>query len=151
MLAAEHQVVRHSIGDQMARQLIPLEGRTFAGVRYERESETWVFSFFGGIVLRVDAAWRVRMGTRILLGWRDDGQRFGKDASVDLAAEVSAAFELAPVTSAEASDESGDLRVSFANGAALELFNDSGGYEGWELNHARGGTIAQGGGRVVDV
>lgn len=135
----------------MARQLTQLEGRTLAGIRFEREAETWVFSFFGGVALRVSAAWRVRTATAILIGWRDGGQKFGRDAPVDLAAEVRAAFELATVASADASDDTGDLVIAFGNGAALEVFNDSAGYEGWQLDHTGGGTIAQGGGRVVDV
>jgi hypothetical protein len=54
------------------------------------------------------------------------------------------------VASADARDGSGDLVVRFVNGAALEVFNDSAGQEGWQLSYAGGGTIAQGGGRVFD-
>ena len=133
----------------MAKQLTQLEGRTLAGVTFDGETETWLFSFFGRVFLRVNAAWRVRTATNILCGWRDHGQKFGRDAPVDIAVEVRAAFEPATVVSAEASDGTGDLVIRFVNGAALEVFNDSSGYEGWQLDHAGGCTVGQGGGRVV--
>jgi len=135
----------------MARRLTPLEGHTLAALEFDKETAAWVFSFSSGDALRVDAAWRMRTADRILIGWRDDGEWFGRQAPVEAPAEVLAAVGLALVIQSSAEETSGDLLVRFENGTSLEVFNDSCGYEGWQLSHAAGDTLARGGGGLVDV
>jgi hypothetical protein len=135
----------------MARQLIQLDGRPLLALTFDGDTETWVFAFSGAVVLSVRTPWRVRTAAEVIVGWRDDGQKFGRETPKDAAAEVKAAVEGSTVASADARDGTGDLAVHFANGTVLEVFNDSSGYEGWQLDHPGGSTIALGGGQVVGV
>ena len=54
------------------------------------------------------------------------------------------------VTSTQVDGESGDLSIVFENGRLLQVFNDSCGYEGWQMRGPGNRTIvAQGGGTIV--
>jgi hypothetical protein len=134
----------------MTVSLSHLHKRHLEAVRHDADSHEWVFSFSGGVVLQVSAAWRVRKGGRVGAGWRDHGQLFGLAAPVDLPDRLRSLVASGVVATAS-HDSAGDLAVQFENGSVLEVFNDSTGYEGWGL-HGPGKrwVVAQGGGHVVE-
>lgn len=119
-------------------------------VRVDAETHDWIFRFTGDMTLRVSAAWRVVAGAEVRAGWQDDQQWFGLSAPLDLHARVRSLVNDSDVD-ATTVNEYGDLTVRFTSGCSLQVFNDSCGYEGWELcGPGERSVVGQGGGRVVD-
>lgn len=134
----------------MREQIHALRSQRCRSVTFDAATEQWAFDFGGGTVLQVASPWRVIMGGKIRLGWRDHGQRFGLPSPVDGVAEATRLLGDSEVVSAEVSGETADLVISFGSACRLEVFNGSSGYEGWTLN-APGVElfVAQGGGCLV--
>jgi Family of unknown function (DUF6188) len=133
----------------MAVKMESLNGLSLESVRFDNETGQWIFSFATSIVLQISCPWRVVAEGHVALGWRDDRQRFGLPAPVDARARLQGLVGACSVDTAKVLAH-GDLVIRFASGAALEVFNDSCGYEGWQL-HGPGHryVVAQGGGNVV--
>jgi hypothetical protein len=127
----------------------PLNGRSLESVRFDTETGQWIFAFATSVVLQTSCARRVVAEGHVALGWRDDGHQFGLPAPVDAGARLQALVGASSVNTADVLPH-GDLVIRFGSGATLELFNDSCGYEGWQL-HCPGhrSVVAQGGGKVV--
>ena len=67
-----------------------------------------------------------------MVGSEDDGHRFGLESPVDARERVTRAVGGEEVTEVSIK-KFGDLDLSFASGATLQVFNGSSGYEGWQL------------------
>jgi len=67
----------------LARRVDWLQGRSIQSVRYDEETEEWIFDFGEHHVLPVGAPWRLLEEGRIELGQCDHNQRFGLPAPVD--------------------------------------------------------------------
>jgi hypothetical protein len=91
---------------------------------------------------------------RIGLGWQDDGHRFGLPKPVSATERLETALYGKKVEGTSVG-ACGDLVISFPDAHSLEIFNASGGYEGWILNapgnSPRGrSVVAHGGGSVSE-
>ena len=119
-------------------------------VTFDEATERWIFDFGHEAMLTVASPWRIVVGGRIRLGWRDHGQPFGLPSPVNGVSEATKFLGGAEVKSASAAAETSDLVISFGSGCRLEVFNGSSGYESWTLN-APGGElfVAKGGGALV--
>ncbi|MEO7963024.1 MAG: hypothetical protein ABIT38_03845 [Gemmatimonadaceae bacterium] len=129
-------------------RLADLHGSVLVATSYDADTQEWVFAFTHDITLRVAAAWRVVGPEGISIGWQDDGQWFGLAAPARVTDRVqrSCGGEVRRATSEVGT---GDLRIAFAAGGELQVFNDSCGYEGWVLRGPGGSWIVgQGGGNV---
>ena len=134
----------------MNRTIELLNGRSLESVRFDAGTGEWIFVFATSGVLQIGCAWRVVAEGNVALGWQDDGHHFGLPVPVDATARLQTLVGTSSVNTAEVLSH-GDLLIRFGSGVALEVFNDSCGYEGWQLHCAgRRSVIAQGGGKVVD-
>ena len=117
----------------------------------KRESD-WAF-LFGELILSVSAPWRIVTAAGVVLGHEDDGQWFGLSSPVDGESGANEVLADAHVTRVEVDEPTADLRIAFGNGARLDLFNDSAGYEGWVAIEGWGDTarhfVGRGGGGLV--
>jgi len=134
----------------MHQSLDRLHQKVLESVTFESDSTDWVFAFSGGVVLRVSASWRLVAHGKIALGWQDDGQWFGRSEPLNarqrLAEEIAGKHVESMTISAY-----GDMKIEFHDSAAIEVFNDSCGYEGWQLLGPDNRCIvAQGGGNVFE-
>lgn len=100
----------------------------------------WYFTFENGAVLRVGCLWRLVVGGRVTLSSRDHSQMFGRRSPVDAAQEASAKLSGKQVTSIALADCTADIRLTFSDGIALEVLNDSSGYEPWGFS-SKGVTL----------
>ncbi|MGH6997001.1 MAG: hypothetical protein ACREEO_02355 [Phenylobacterium sp.] len=95
----------------------------------------WSFSFTGtgapGCAIFVSVPWRIVTGEGIAHAADDDGQWFGLPEPVDGEAKANALLSGRRVTSFTVDRVTADLRAEFDDGARLEVFNNSTGYEGW--------------------
>ncbi|MGI8782393.1 MAG: DUF6188 family protein [Acidobacteriota bacterium] len=128
-----------------------LSARSLRSVCHDDEAGQWVFDFGEGHVLQVASPWRLVKGGAIALGHCDHGQQFGLPQPVDAEAAAYGLVAGRVVLEAVVGDGSADLVITFDSGIRLEIFNNSSGYEGWNLN-APGGRmlVAQGGGNLVE-
>ncbi len=113
------------------------------------EKTTWTFAFSGRSSLRVECPWRIVVNGAVAVTGKDHAQLFGREAPVDSCAESLRLLEKTVVKKAEVAVGSGDLVVIFENGARLELFTDSCGYESWHLCSPDGELVALGGGNLA--
>ena len=131
----------------MSTEVDWLQGRSIQSVRYDDATEEWIFDFGEHHVLQVAAPWRLLKEGGIELGQCDHNQRFGLPAPLAAPTAVLEAVKGRSVIAATVADSTADLSVDFGAGVRLQVFNNSGGYEGWTLN-APGSRllVAQGGG-----
>lgn len=110
-----------------------LRGRLLLSLKYDEETFDWVLDFGDRYVLRVSCAWRLYAAGRIRLGHQDDGQLFGLKQPLDAKHRLLEALEGRCIVEVRLSEGSGDLVLDFGANSRLEFFNDSCGYEGWNL------------------
>ena len=116
----------------------------------EKDEAWWSFTFSGDTGIGTDSFWRVRADGGILVTSEDDGHKFGLPEPMDAAARALSRLR-GRVADVEVSSETADLLVRFEDGATLEVFNTSCGYESWHLRSAGMQMIGLGGGDVAIV
>ena len=128
-----------------------LRGAVCIRVARDDETEIWTFSFSGNpAVFQVYCPWRVVAEGRIAIAHGDHGQRFGLPAPVDAGAECARLLSGRPVAAVVVRPDTADLAIIFGGGTRLEAFNDSFGFESWQVDAADGfQVIALGGGEVA--
>jgi len=134
----------------MALYLSHLHGQKLDGIALDADTHEWVFTFGGHCALRVAAPWRMVSAGHVVVGYQDDGQWFGLNTRFDARERITHAVAGQQVTKASV-NEFGDLDLCFGSVSALQVFNGSSGYEGWQLfGPGERYVVAQGGGRVGD-
>jgi|GEM_PF-2272293 len=127
-----------------------LVGQTLLAATYDAATFEAVFVFTAEVSLRVAAPWRIVVENEVRLGHDDHQQRFGLPSPLDARERLAALMVNRNVASATVKPL-GDLVVEMTGGPRLEVFNGSGGYEGWIFNGPKGCyLVAQGGGTVVE-
>jgi len=116
----------------MPAYLSHLDGQRLAAAVLDADTQAWGFTFSDRCALRVGAPWRLVSEGHIVVGSEDDGHRFGLESPVDARERVTRAVGGEEVTEVSIK-KFGDLDLSFASGATLQVFNGSSGYEGWQL------------------
>jgi murein DD-endopeptidase MepM/ murein hydrolase activator NlpD len=125
-----------------------LKGKALQGIEIPAEG-VWSFSF-GNSGLTVTSPWRIRSQGSIAVAGYDHGQRFGLPAPVDAVNETLRLVSSSSVDGIAIDPETADLRISFQNGCALEVFHESSGHEGWNIASKSGVMIvAMGGGEIA--
>ena len=110
----------------------------------------WQIGFGDNIVVfGIESPWRLLFQGSIAFGDEDQGQRFGLPEPVDGPARCLEILKATHVTSAGIREGVGDLTITFDNGAMLEIFNHSSGYEGWSCTFEKLNIIALGGGELA--
>jgi hypothetical protein len=109
----------------------------------------WHFSF-GCAGLTVECPWRVVAKGVVVLGARDDGQKFGLPEPVSVLQEFPKLVHNVVVTGVTVDDETADLSIIFGDDLRLDAFNESSGYEGWNYGDTKAVMIvATGGGELA--
>jgi hypothetical protein len=113
---------------------------------------SWDLRFGDEVSLTIFCRWRLVANGGIRFGDGDHEQQFGLPAPVDGVTISEKILAGSPIVNAVVTDDTSDLVLIFANGARLDVFNSSGGYEGWTLtsrNPMGFEAVAMGGGRLV--
>ena len=125
-----------------------LEGCTLETIE-NNGPDFWQLRFTEGGWLTIEATWRLIADQRIVFGNRDDQHKFGLPEPIDGKSLVKQWIQDRPVQSTSVDSFTGDVRIEFGEGVRLDIFNSSGGYEGWQSG-GRGGemVVARGGGNI---
>ena len=118
--------------------------------RVARREADWDFSFGDGHDITVAVPWRIVTSEGIAHGDEDDGQWFGLSQPLDGESRANELLRGDHVVGVELDEVTADLRISFASGARIDVFNNSAGYEGWQayLGSDRLIVVAYGGGKL---
>lgn len=129
-------------------QLVGLESRA---VHYLAEGRSWDFALGDDVHLSVVSPWRIVGPTGIQLGDCDHEQQFGLPNLVDAEATATQLLRGRRILRATLVAGTADLGIEFDGGVRLDVFNQSSGYEGWQLSAGDGlELIALGGGDVAE-
>lgn len=134
----------------MTEELAWMIGLLFGGAELDEQSGQWWFPLGDGRGLAVSCPWQIIAAGRVALASGDHGQQYGLSAPIDGPAKATQLLVGRNVESVSFAAGSSELEVCLQGDAALRTFNDSSGYEGWDLSgpgEAR--WICQGGGNVV--
>jgi len=101
--------------------------------RVTRREFDWQFDFGERLSISVPVPWRVVTPDGIAHASGDDGQRFGHSKPIDGEARTNQLLRGRKVIASEIDQHTADLRVGFDGGTRLDFFNNSSGYEGWEV------------------
>jgi hypothetical protein len=129
--------------------------RAFIGMRCisieKLQPVGWSFRFEGGTGIYISCPWRIVANGRIYLGHVDHEQQFGLPAPLD-GQQKALEYLSSKVVRVTIREITADLTIDFENGSSLEVFNNSGGYEGWNCLNAEGlQIIGMGGGGLTTV
>ena len=132
---------------QLEKQLV---GRQCEIVRREAD---WAANLVGGGSISLPVPWRIVANGRIAFANKDDGQQFGLPAPVDGEVEANRLIRGRSISKVLVAPDTADLTLNFGNGLRLDAFNNSAGYEGWQIALPKENgdmlIIALGGGEVV--
>ena len=99
--------------------------------------------------LRLDCPWRVLVHDIIRFADTDHEQQFGLPAPVDGEERTRTLLQASPISAVTLRMGPGDIAIDFENGARLEVFAHSAGYESWAFCDDSGfELIAMGGGKL---
>ncbi len=98
-----------------------------------RHEFSWQFVFGEDCCLIVQCPWRIIAGERIAVAHSDHEQKFGLPEPVDVPKAAISLLADHSITRVQSKTESDDLIIDFDQEIRLELFNDSSGYEAWQL------------------
>ncbi len=118
----------------------------------ERREHDWAFDFGDGVGMAVSVPWRIVTAHGVELTDADDGQLFGLPAPVDVESKANELVRGRRVTSFDVELKTADVRVTLEGDVALQLFNNSSGYEGWQATFTDDGktitAVGMGGGDI---
>jgi hypothetical protein len=103
--------------------------------RVERHEPDWFFRFAPDIWFVISCPWRIVAGGGIAFADEDHGQLFGLPQPVDGEARSNELLDGARVVDASISTETADVLIQLDTGRRIEVFNNSSGYEGWNVSY----------------
>ena len=101
------------------------------------------------VTFGLECPWRLLLNGSIKFGHEDHAQIFGLPKPIDGPQRCLDILGTSCVVTAVLSPSTSDVSISFDNGAQLQIFNFSCGYEGWSCSFSGLELIAMGGGELA--
>jgi hypothetical protein len=125
-------------------------GYAITAVSYDDQSRQWFLAIGANIRVFLECPWQIIANGGVSLASGDHGQQYGLPAPIDACARAMELLGRRKIERVTIDPASADLRIEFAGGVEMRTFNDSSGYEAWNITGPDGKRyIAQGGGSVV--
>lgn len=119
--------------------------------RVEHDGHRWLLHLSGSICLAIECHWQIIREGRVRLASGDHGQQYDLDSPIDAVAQAASLLDYRSVVLVYTDDASADIALTFDGDVCLRTFNDSSGFEAWNLSGPRGPMFtAQGGGNLVE-
>jgi hypothetical protein len=131
----------------MWTQLQSFAGKSLRSI--EKVDWSWFFKFDSQHLIVTEAPWRLITPQGIAVSDGDHGQQFGLKQPVDASSRAISCLASTEVQSVTLDEQTGDLRLNFADGTCLQFLQMSCGYEAWRAHTAGGEIICTGGGQTV--
>jgi hypothetical protein len=134
--------------DPSEMMLRSIHGSTVSHLEQPAEG-VWHFAF-PAADLNVSCPWRLIDAGAIVLSGSDHRQKFGLPHPVNVCTETVRILNGKTVENACIDEITADPRITLSGGTRIDVFNNSGGYEGWQFGDRNGlNLIAQGGGQIA--
>jgi hypothetical protein len=101
------------------------------------------------VAFGIECPWRLLFKGSIAFGDEDHAQKFGLPEPVDGPQRCLKLLQDSKVLSVALREGTADVMIAFDNGAQLEIFNHSIGYEGWSCTFGELRVIGLGGGELA--
>lgn len=126
-----------------------LLGKTVERVEYD--GHRWLFHLSEGVCLSIECHWQIIRKGRVRLASGDHDQSYGLDSPIDAAAQAAELLDHRGVGQVQLDKASADITLTFDDHVRMRTFNDSSGFEAWNLSGLKGPMFtAQGGGSLVE-
>ena len=127
-----------------------LIGSIIEKVRYDDQTQRWLFTISGQATLYVNCPWKLVSGAKVSLASRDHGQQYGLAYPIDATVKAMELMAGRKIGSVVPDKVTSDLTIKLEGDVILRTFNDSSGFEAWQLVGPQGAEfIAQGNGNIV--
>jgi hypothetical protein len=138
------------VRNEMEPDLNWLLGNFVIRVEYDDQTGYWLFFMNDQTILYIESSWNIIAEGRVSLASGDHGLKYGLSSPIDAIANAAILLAERKIIGASVDQFSADLAISFEGVVFLRTFNDSSGYESWQLAGPKGMLIvAQGGGNIV--
>lgn len=128
-----------------------LHGLEVHSIRNPFDGHYWEFRFGENTFFNVEAPWRIIVDGRVQIARCDHRQQFGLPEQVDVEREGTALLRGRRIVRVVLAHDTADVSVFFEGDRRLDVFNESSGYEGWQLKGHDGRlVVAMGGGRIAE-
>jgi Family of unknown function (DUF6188) len=132
-------------------ELAWLHGLEVHSIRDLSGGHYWEFRLGESTFFNVAAPWRILVDGRIQIAGCDHGQQFGLPEKVDVEREGTAFLRGRRIVRAVLAQDTADVSLFFDGDRRLDVFNESSGYEGWQLKGHDGRlVVALGGGKIAE-
>jgi hypothetical protein len=112
--------------------------------------DSWNFDFDGKAGLNVGCPWRIVNNEGIVISGTDHGHKFGLEEPADVSQVAGNVLSNRPVQTVVITGKTSDLVIYFTDKIELQLFNNSSGFEGWNIGTKSGlSVIGMGGGKTA--
>ena len=127
-----------------------LLGKTFKQVELVGTGGPWMFRLSDGVCLSVGSCWQIVADGRVKLANADHGQRYGLSETMNAISQATAILAGRSIEGIILDGASADLTIELNDGVQVRTFNDSSGYEAWDVAGPDGPMfVVQGGGNFV--
>lgn len=118
-----------------------------------REIAPGRFAFtFDDFHFSVSCVWRVEKENKILIAKGDHEQQYDQETVIDVSEEVNRILKNDVIAGGLINTISGDFTVNYKSGIIFRVFNDSSGYEAWDMQGPGGHRlISISGGAVITI
>jgi len=118
-----------------------------------REIAPGGFAFtFDNFHFSLSCVWRVEKENKILIANGDHEQQYGRKTVIDISEEVKRILKNEVIAGGLINTISGDFTINFKSGIIFRAFNDSSGYEAWDMQGPDGHRlISISGGKVITI
>jgi len=124
----------------VGNEVIRVEGRPF----------TWQFHLQRDCFVNIECPWRVFEDGNYKFSGADHDQKFGLSEPFNVVRETTALIAGKNLTEISIAKEAADLVLHFENEVRIELLQNSGGYEAWNVAGPEGIlVVAMGGGNLA--
>ena len=110
----------------------------------------WFFRMADRICLSIECPWQIIAEGRVRLARGDHGQQYGLPAPINAVDQAQTLLRGRRISNISADQASADLAITFEGDVLMRTFNDSSGFEAWQVTGPNGeDLIAQGGGNII--
>jgi hypothetical protein len=118
----------------MTNELTFIADSIFDQVTFDRDGESWIFSFTKRVYASSSGFWRLLKKDKILFVSLDNGQQFGLPKPIDLEKEVNKILSGQRLTKIDVIIDTYDLKLTLTYDLTIEIYISSSGYETFDFS-----------------
>ena len=118
----------------MTNELTFIADSLFNQVTFDRDGESWIFSFSEGVYASSSGFWRLLKKDKILFVSLDNDQQFGLPKPIDLEKKLNELLSGQRLTKIDVVKGTYDLTLTLTDDLTIEIYISSSGYETYDFS-----------------